>query len=103
VLQRQGYQVLEASHGQEALQLVEGHAGPIHLMLTDVMMPQMNGRDLAQQLARRRPTTKVLFMSGYTGLLTEPLEASGSGAAFLHKPFAPDALAREVRALLDKG
>lgn len=102
VLQRQGYRVLEAGHGVEALEVLEEHTGPVHLLLTDVLMPQMNGRDLAQELTRRRPATRVLFMSGYTGLLTEALETPGNGAGFLHKPFAPDALAREVRSQLDK-
>ncbi len=101
VLQRQGYQVLQASHGVEALRVSEGYVGPIHLLLTDVVMPHMNGRDLARRLGAQRPATKVMFMSGYTGLIDDPDEGMNGSAAFLHKPFAPDALARQVRALLD--
>jgi two-component system cell cycle sensor histidine kinase/response regulator CckA len=101
VLQRNGYRVLEACHGVEALDLCRQHGGPIHLLVTDVVMPQMNGRDLAQRLARFRPETKVLFMSGYTGFLDEPLGLPDGSAAFLQKPFAPDALVRQVRTLLD--
>jgi PAS domain S-box-containing protein len=99
VLQRSGYRVLEASDGLEALQLSDRHTGPIHLLVTDVVMPHMNGRDLAQQVTRRRPATKVLYMSGYTGPANE---LPGADAAFIPKPFAPDALARQVRALLDQ-
>jgi two-component system cell cycle sensor histidine kinase/response regulator CckA len=101
VLQRNGYRVLEACHGVEALDVCRQHPGPIHLMVTDVVMPHLNGRDLAQRLARLRPETKVLFMSGYTGFLDEPLGLPEDSAAFLQKPFAPDALARQVRTLLD--
>jgi len=101
ILQRHGYRVLLASHGAEALQVSEHHEGPIHLLLTDVVMPYMNGRDLAQRLSQKRPATKVLFMSGYTGPIDDPLNGLGESAAFLPKPFAPDTLARQVRALLD--
>jgi CheY-like chemotaxis protein len=101
VLQRNGYRVLEATHGVEALDLCKQHNGPIHLLVTDVVMPHMNGRDLAQRLARLRPGTKVLFMSGYTGFLDEPLGIPGGNTAFLQKPFAPDGLVRQVRELLD--
>src|SRR5439155_989330 len=66
ILQTAGYTVLEARHGAEALHVSERHVGPIHLMLTDVVMPEMSGRELAQRLAVLRPATKVLFMSGYT-------------------------------------
>jgi PAS domain S-box-containing protein len=101
VLQRNGYRVLEATHGVEALDLCKQYNGPIHLLVTDVVMPHMNGRDLAQRLSRLRPGTKVLFMSGYTGFLDEPLGIPGGNTGFLQKPFAPDALARQVRELLD--
>ncbi|MBY0524596.1 MAG: PAS domain-containing protein [Gemmataceae bacterium] len=101
VLQRAGYRVLVAADGVEALQVCEQHTGAIELLVTDVVMPQMNGRDLAERLTQKRPALKVLFMSGYTGFINEPL-AVPTRAGFLQKPFAPDALARQVRSLLDE-
>jgi hypothetical protein len=101
ILQMCGYTVLEARNGAEALQLFEHHGGMIHLLVTDVVMPQMGGRELADRLVSRRPDLKVLYMSGYTE------EAIGShgvldpGVAFLPKPFSPDALAQKVRDVLD--
>ncbi|MGE3705231.1 MAG: response regulator [Vicinamibacterales bacterium] len=100
VLRRQGYDVLEAEHGLAALKIVESCEAPIHLLLTDIVMPHMNGRDLAEQIAAVRPGTKVLFMSGYTDHAAVHRELS-AGAPFLQKPFTPDALAKKVRGLLD--
>ncbi|OLC97941.1 MAG: hypothetical protein AUJ00_00540 [Gemmatimonadetes bacterium 13_1_40CM_3_70_6] len=101
VLERYGYAVLEAPDGATALQLAAKHHGPIHLLLTDVVMPGVSGRQLADRLVRLRPGIKVLYASGYTddaiihhGLL-EP------GIAYLQKPFTRDALALKVRAVLD--
>src|SRR5262249_51654149 len=65
VLQTSGYTVLTADHGEEALTVAAGHGGPIHLLLTDLVMPRMNGRQLAEELGRFRPGVKVVFMSGY--------------------------------------
>lgn len=101
ILERTGYTVLEARHGVEALLISDRHNGPIHLLLTDVIMPQLNGRGLAQRLVARRPDTKVLFMSGYQ---TKDLVHHGmldADVAFLQKPFTPDGLARMVRQVLD--
>jgi CheY-like chemotaxis protein len=100
VLRRQGFDVIDAPHGMDALRLAKQFGGPIHLLLTDIVMPHMNGRDLAQQLMAMRPDTKVLFMSGYTDHAVVHRELS-AGAPFLQKPFTPDSLARKVRALLD--
>jgi CheY-like chemotaxis protein len=100
VLRRLGYEVLEAVHGPEALKIVETFPAPIHLLLTDIVMPHMNGRDLAEQLSTARPGIKVLFMSGYTEHTAVRRELS-AGAPFLQKPFTPDVLARRVRGLLD--
>ncbi len=100
VLRRQGYDVLEAEHGLEALKIVQSFEAPIHLLLTDIVMPHMNGRDLAEQISTVRPGTKVLFMSGYTDHAAVHRELS-AGAPFLQKPFTPDALAKKVRGLLD--
>jgi PAS domain S-box-containing protein len=100
VLRRHGYVVLEAHHGLDALHVAERHAEEIHLLLTDVVMPYMSGRELVDRLAAVRPTTKALFMSGYTdhALMNEDVPA---GAAFLQKPFTPEVLARRVRHILD--
>jgi two-component system, cell cycle sensor histidine kinase and response regulator CckA len=99
-LELQGYKVLEATHGQEALRISRTHDGPIHLMLTDVVMPHMYGHELAETLAPLRPAMKVLYMSGYgedSGVLRSIL---ASGTTFLQKPFTPDALSGKIRALL---
>ncbi len=100
LLVQQGYDVLEAHDGPAALEVADRHAGPIHLLVSDVVMPQMRGRELAERLRGVRPGLRVLFVSGYTddalGTLVLP-----PGTAFLTKPFPPDALLREVRTLLD--
>jgi two-component system, cell cycle sensor histidine kinase and response regulator CckA len=101
LLEMNGYRVLEAAHGEEAVEICRTHDGPIHLMLTDVVMPRMNGHDLAETLAPLRPAMKVLYMSGYSegsGVLRQILT---SNTLFLRKPFTPDALAEKVRALLN--
>ncbi len=100
VLRRRGYRVLEATHGVDALRVVEGYDAHIDLLLTDIVMPYMNGRDLAVQMATLRPSTKVLFVSGYTDHVATRQELA-AGAPFLQKPFTPDALARKVRGVLD--
>jgi len=100
LLELNGYTVLEATHGQEALRICRTHDGPIHLMLTDVVMPHMNGHELAETLAPLRPGMKILYMSGYgedSGVVRPILQSKTS---FLRKPFTPDALAEKVRALL---
>lgn len=99
VLRRRGYHVLEAAHGVDALKVVDGHKAHIDLLLTDIVMPYMNGRDLAAQMATLRPTTKVLFVSGYTDHVVARQELA-AGAPFLQKPFTPDVLARKVRSVL---
>ncbi len=100
-LRMRGYSVLEARHGIEALVIGSQHPGTIHLLMADVVMPQMNGREVAERLLRVRPEVKVLYMSGYTedaivhhGVLTP-------GTNFLQKPCTPDALADKVREVLD--
>jgi CheY-like chemotaxis protein len=98
-----GYTVLEASNGEEAIKVSERYTGPVHLLMTDAVMPRVSGRELSRRLQRQRPDIKVLFVSGYTddavfqnGLL-EP------GSAFLQKPFARETLLRKVRELLGRG
>jgi PAS domain S-box-containing protein len=101
ILEMNGYTVLEARHGAEALDIAAHHQGPIHLMVTDVVMPQMSGRELAQRIGPRRPEMRVLYMSGYTDDAIVRHGVLGAGMAFLSKPFTPDALAAKVRQLLD--
>jgi CheY-like chemotaxis protein len=101
ILEMSGYTVLEARHGTEALEVSHRHAGAIHLLVTDVVMPQMSGRELAQRLSTLRPDLKVLYMSGYTDDAIVRHGVLASGIAFLSKPFTPDALALKVREVLD--
>jgi two-component system cell cycle sensor histidine kinase/response regulator CckA len=102
-LRKYGYQVLEAANGGEALLHCERRAEPIPLMITDIVMPQMSGPELAVRLRQMQPDMKVIYTSGYTddavvrhGLLDQSM-------AFLQKPFAPPVLARKVREVLDEG
>jgi two-component system cell cycle sensor histidine kinase/response regulator CckA len=101
ILLRLGYRVLDAADGVEALKLIEQERGEIQLLLTDVVMPHMNGRELARRLADTRPLTKVLYMSGYTDNAIVHNGILDHGVAYLQKPLTPDALARKVRQVLD--
>ena len=101
VLETSGYTVLVASNAQAALQAAEGHQGPIHLVLTDLVMPGMGGPELTRRLLSVRPETRTLYMSGYTSHSTVHNGALETGLPFLQKPFTPEALARRVRELLD--
>ncbi|HXM37540.1 MAG TPA: PAS domain S-box protein [Gemmatimonadales bacterium] len=100
-LEAQGYTVLAAADGADALRIVERHGGTIDLLLTDVVMPGLSGRDLADQLQVRRPGIRVLYMSGYPGDAVVQHGTLPPGSAFLQKPFSPDTLARKVRDVLD--
>jgi signal transduction histidine kinase/DNA-binding response OmpR family regulator len=101
ILEGQGYAVIEAPSAASALAIAEQHATPIHLVLTDVVMPGMNARELSQALTRIRPSARVLFMSGYTGDTIVRHGVLEPGIAFLQKPFTPADLARKVREVLD--
>jgi PAS domain S-box-containing protein len=101
ILEMNGYRVLEAHDGQEAIEVSRQHPRSIQLMVTDVVMPQMSGRELAQHLGRTRPDMRVLFMSGYTDSAIVRHGVLEAGTAFLSKPFTPDALAAKVREVLD--
>jgi PAS domain S-box-containing protein len=101
VLESYGYRVLDAAHGAEALQLSEDHEGRIDLMLTDVVMPGMTGRELAGRMKALRPDIKVLYMSGYTENVIARQGVLESGIAFIPKPLTPEALATKVRETLE--
>jgi PAS domain S-box-containing protein len=100
MLASRGYQLLEAANGNEALSLVERYPSPIHLLITDVVMPGMTGRELAAQLLARRPSLKTLYTSGYTADTIVHQGVLDPGVAYLPKPFSPAQLAAKVREVL---
>ena len=100
-LRAKGYTVLEASGPLEAVSLVERHADPIHLLLTDVVMPQMGGKELADRVSPLRPEMKALFMSGYTDDAVVRHGILEANTFFLQKPFTSAALGQKVREVLD--
>ena len=100
-LRKNGYTVLAAESGREALHLVSAHSGPIHLLITDVMMPDIDGPELVRRLSAIRPETRTLFMSGY---MDDALGEQGvlpSSVNFIQKPFSPSTIAQKVRDILD--
>jgi two-component system, cell cycle sensor histidine kinase and response regulator CckA len=96
-----GYTVIEAGNGVEALQLLDAHGASVDLILTDVVMPELGGRELAEAAEKRMPGVKIAFASGYAddGLLRN--RAASESIAFLQKPYTPEALLSIVRAVLD--
>jgi CheY-like chemotaxis protein len=102
ILEAHGYRTLEARSGDEALEVAGRHPGPIHLLLTDVVMPRMSGAELASRLKAERGELKVLYMSGYTADRISLQVPPDPSVDYLQKPFSPEALAEQVRALLER-
>jgi CheY-like chemotaxis protein len=100
VLKGQGYTVLQAGSGREALAVASGHTGPIHLFLSDVVMPGKGGPETVAELQRSRPGAEVIFMSGYTDDSVVRHGLTDSGRHFLQKPFTPATLLKKVREVL---
>jgi two-component system, cell cycle sensor histidine kinase and response regulator CckA len=102
ILKHHGYRVLEAADAKEAMRLEHQERGPIHLLLTDVIMPLMSGRELVEQMRPLRKGMKVIYMSGYTDDVLAYRGDLGPDINFLQKPFAPDALTKKVRDVLEE-
>jgi CheY-like chemotaxis protein len=101
ILKRLGYAVLAARHGAEALAVLAEHREKVHLLVTDISMPEISGPDLARRAAEAGHALKVLYMSALSGNRLIEGRALDSGAAFLKKPFTPEDLAKKVREVLD--
>jgi YesN/AraC family two-component response regulator len=93
---------LTAENGEQALAIARSHEHDIHLLITDVVMPVMGGRELVEQMIRLRPETAVIYMSGYTDDAIVRRGLMDEGLAFIQKPFTAEALARKVRVVLDE-
>jgi CheY-like chemotaxis protein len=102
ILRTLGYTVLEAGVGSEARALCNQHVGPIHILISDIVMPEMSGIDLALELMGSRPNMKILMMSGYSGIALMSQGEPRPGMSFMEKPFTSDSVARKVRELLDE-
>jgi CheY-like chemotaxis protein len=102
MLKRNGYSVLSATTPAEAIEMVENYTNKIHLLMTDVVMPGMNGRDLARHLITLYPDIKLLFMSGYTANVIAHQGVLDEGVAFIQKPFSMADLSEKLRGVLDE-
>jgi two-component system cell cycle sensor histidine kinase/response regulator CckA len=100
ILESYGYQVIEAANGEEALGVEKEHPGEIDVLLTDVILPGMNGKVLSEHLRVRFPKLKVIFMSGYPDEVISPRGIVGPDVAYLPKPFSAESLAAKVRGVL---
>jgi CheY-like chemotaxis protein len=100
-LEREGYRVLDAANGQQALRLALAHSGPIHLLVTDVIMPGINGQALANSLVQAHPDLKTLYITGYPEEMIEQYGVLDPGVSLLQKPFSLLDLVGKVRAVLD--
>ena len=101
ILQTHGYNVLSAANGSEATLMSERHKGPIHLLVTDIIMPQMSGPELARHMTIQRPGMKVLFLSGYANDSILEQNSIVSGGSFLQKPFSPETLTLKIREIIE--
>ena len=101
-LQNYGYHILEAANGEEVLKVVREYGQKIHLLVTDVVMPGMSGREVADRLLLRYPEMKVLYISGYTDTAIVHQGILEQGTTLLLKPFKPDTLAQKIREVLDR-
>ena len=101
-LNGQGYTTLEASHGEEAVQMLADYEGDIHLLITDVIMPRMGGKQLSEFMKQNYPGIKTLFMSGYTDNSIVNHGVLDPGLSFIQKPFPPIDILRKVRQVLDE-
>ena len=101
-MQRLGYSVIEAASAKDALALAARHEGPLHLLLTDVVMPEMNGLDLYTRIAASHPGIRVIFMSGYSADVFPRSDDGKGDVSFLQKPFSMQQLSAKVREVLDK-
>jgi CheY-like chemotaxis protein len=97
-----GYTVLEAAGGPQALAILQEQSAPVNLIIADVVMPEISGRELAERMLERWPDVPILFTSGYTGLFVVQRGLLDEGQEFIQKPIAPDLLAQRVREMLDK-
>jgi DNA-binding NtrC family response regulator len=102
VLEMNGYVVLEAATPNDAIAVCKRHSGRIDMLLTDVVMPQMSGRALSEQLLKLRPGLGVMFMSGYTSDAIVDHSVLNEGVKFIQKPFSPESLAHAVRSVLEE-
>lgn len=102
ILSRRGYCILEAGIPADAIEIAATHAGPIDLLLTDVIMPGMNGADLYRQILQHRPGLRALFMSGYSGDMMAERGVKGPGVDFIPKPFSVEGLFQKVSAVLGR-
>jgi two-component system, cell cycle sensor histidine kinase and response regulator CckA len=100
ILRREGYGVLEAQNGEEALALWDRHAGMIDVVVTDVVMPTMSGKELVERLRELKPEVKVIYMSGYESNILSTGNKFGSDVIFLQKPFRPSELNQTIREIL---
>ena len=101
VLRRYGYTVLEAGNGPAAIEICKAHDGPIHLVVTDMVMPYMSGWEVADAVSALRPKARIIYMSGYIEQIVVEQRVLEAGVAFLGKPFTPETLGRKVREVLD--
>jgi CheY-like chemotaxis protein len=102
ILEQQGYSVLEAEDAAAAIRIADQYPGCVHLLITDVVMPKMNGPAMARAIRAHRPDAKVLYMSGYTDDAIVRHGVLEPGTPFLQKPFTPGTLARKIRQVLDQ-